>query len=174
MNIAFNYVFGSDECKDFANAGYNDVFGLFVNVINIALPPETSTVVTINNVNHVNNNQFYVNNEINNVIYSGIEMDGFTTTLTAIGEAISGKNTIKIVIGDVGDQAWDSCILLESGSLTCATCSPTRSPADSPSAIPSDQPPSTPSCSTSPSSAPTSSKGKGKSKRQIMTIIFKL
>jgi hypothetical protein len=167
MIIAFNYVFGSDEYKDFTNTGYNDVFGLFVNGINIALPPETSTAVTINNVNHVNNNQFYVNNEINNVIYSGIEMDDFTTTLTAIGEAISGKNTIKVVIGDVGDQAWDSCILLlESGSLTCATCNPTRSPADSPSAIPSaipsDQPPSMPSCSTSPSSAPTSSKGKGK------------
>lgn len=66
--IKFNYIFASEEYKEYVGSRFNDVFGFIVTgegnfYKNIALLPETNTPVTINNVNHLRNSQYFINNE---------------------------------------------------------------------------------------------------------------
>lgn len=55
--ISIDYVFGSEEYPEFVNSTFNDAFGFFLSgpnitgSINLALIPNTTTPVTINNVN---------------------------------------------------------------------------------------------------------------------------
>ena len=49
--ITFQYVFSSDEYQDFV-FDFNDVFAFFVNGGNVALVPQTNTIVSVNNVNN--------------------------------------------------------------------------------------------------------------------------
>lgn len=50
-NLFFSFVFASEEYNEYVNSSFNDVFGFFVNGVNIALVPGTSTPVAINSVN---------------------------------------------------------------------------------------------------------------------------
>jgi outer membrane protein OmpA-like peptidoglycan-associated protein len=66
--IKFNYIFASEEYKEYVGSRFNDVFGFIITgdgnfYKNIALIPETSTPVTINNVNHLRKNELFINNE---------------------------------------------------------------------------------------------------------------
>lgn len=49
--VVFRYVFGSDEYNEYANGGFNDVFGFFINDVNVALIPDTDIPVSIGTVN---------------------------------------------------------------------------------------------------------------------------
>ena len=96
--IAFNFVFGSDEYLEFVDQ-YNDAFGFFLsgpgisgpyanNAANIALIPGTSVPVSINTLNADDYSNFYVNNGDGwtapfNTDPFYIQFDGFTTVLTA-------------------------------------------------------------------------------------------
>lgn len=65
--IKFNYIFASEEYKEYVGSRFNDVFGFIVTgdgnfYKNLALIPETNIPVTINNVNHLRNNQYFINN----------------------------------------------------------------------------------------------------------------
>ncbi|OFY94779.1 MAG: hypothetical protein A2309_07705, partial [Bacteroidetes bacterium RIFOXYB2_FULL_35_7] len=123
--ISFQYVFGSDEYPEFANSNYNDVFGFFITSLdadgynyvnkNIALLPGTNTPVSINNVNHVNNTQYYINNDNN----ANIQYDGLTVTLTAwaLVQACSHYH-IKLAIADCYDSSFDSGVFLREGSFS--------------------------------------------------------
>lgn len=127
--VAFNFVFGSDEYPEFVNAGFNDAFGFFLsgpgisgpylnNAANIALIPNTSTPVTIDNVNDGLNSQYYVDNSGNVGNNNVIECDGFTTVLTAYAEVQCGETYhIKLAIADAGDTSYDSFVFLEAGSF---------------------------------------------------------
>jgi hypothetical protein len=56
------------------------------------------------------------------VNYPNLEPDGFTVILTAIGDPYQDPdqtNTIKIVVGDVGDGILDSWVLLSGGTFSC-------------------------------------------------------
>lgn len=127
--VAFNFVFGSDEYPEFVNAGFNDAFGFFLsgpgisgpylnNAANIALIPNTTTPVTIDNVNSGLNSQYYVDNNGNVGNNNVIECDGFTTVLTAYAEVQCGETYhIKLAIADAGDTSYDSFVFLEAGSF---------------------------------------------------------
>ena len=128
--IEFRYIFASEEYPEFVNSTYNDAFGFFItgpnpnggNYLNqnIALIPGTIAPVTINNVNNgtstptsgpcVNCN-YYIDNSTGNW---HIEYDGYTTVLTAtIIVNMYQTYHIKIAVGDAGDRAFDSAILIE-------------------------------------------------------------
>jgi len=125
-SLEFEYVFGSEEYPEFVNSSYNDVFGFFLsgpgingtflnNAQNIALIPGTTNFVSINNLNDKTNSQFYIDNT------SGltIEYDGFTTVLKAKAKIQPCQTYhIKLVIADLGDQAWDSGVFLKAGSFS--------------------------------------------------------
>ncbi|MEM7654657.1 MAG: PKD domain-containing protein [Bacteroidota bacterium] len=125
--IGINYVFASEEYPEFAppnSSSFNDVFGFFIegpgypNATNIALIPGTPTPVSINNLNAVTNQAFYVDN----VGGATVEYDGFTTPLLASAIVQSCETyTITIAIQDMGDGAWDSSVFLEAGGIGCVS-----------------------------------------------------
>jgi gliding motility-associated-like protein len=127
--VSFNYVFGSEEYLEYVGAGFNDVFGLFISgpgIVgnqNIAKLPN-QTVVSIDNVNNVQNNAFYVDNGDGNTAPFNssnlfIQYDGFTRVLTASSPVQCGQTYhLTIAIADVGDGILDSGIFLEAESLT--------------------------------------------------------
>ena len=144
-SIQFDYVFGSDEYLEFVNSSFNDVFGFFLSgpningpytngAINIALIPNTSMPVTIDNVNDMVNPQYYVNNgdgftaPFNTDPYY-LQYDGMTVRLTARAAVTCGQvHHIKIAVGDAGDTAYDSVVFLEGGSFTSAPFVPSLQP----------------------------------------------
>ncbi|MCL6261213.1 choice-of-anchor L domain-containing protein [Aquiflexum sp. TKW24L] len=127
--ISFQYVFTSEEYNEFVNSSFNDVFGFFLNGVNIALIPGSNTPVSINNLNCGNpynpaggvNCDLFVNNEISTrAVEINTEMDGLTVVLTATAEVTPGTNRIKLAIADVGDRSLDSKVLIKAESFVCA------------------------------------------------------
>lgn len=139
--VNFDYVFASEEYYEYVFSKYNDAFGFFLNEKNIAKLPDSDITVTINNVNHELNSEYFIGNELEGrednrtSPYMTIEADGLTTELTAIAEPTTGWNEIKLVIGDVSDGILDSWVLLEGGTFGCKerTQSPTNNPTPKPS-----------------------------------------
>ena len=134
-SIKFNYVFGSEEYLEFVNLGVNDAFGFFLSgpgitgpytnsAVNLALIPNTTTPVTIDNVNNMSNSTYYVvNGTGSNAPYNTnpqhIQYDGHTVVLTAQAQVVCGQTYhLKIAIADAGDGVYDSGVFLEGGSLT--------------------------------------------------------
>ena len=124
--ISFQYVFGSEEYNEYVNSDYNNVFGFFVNGVNQALIPGTSTPVAINNVNGGNpygtsssNPAYYRNNDC----YDGgcsidTELDGLTVVLTVTATVTPGvPNHIKLAIADAGDSILDSDVFIKAESF---------------------------------------------------------
>ena len=123
--IAFNYIFASEEYPTFACSSYNDVFGFIIsgpgitndpglNGKNIALLPNGQPV-TINNVNNqqCGDATYYVHGP-----FPYIQYGGRTTTLTAQSTVIPGETYhIRLIIADTGDVSYDSAVFLEAGSF---------------------------------------------------------
>jgi outer membrane protein OmpA-like peptidoglycan-associated protein len=119
--LTFNFIFASEEYKEYVGSKYNDVFGFFVSGpgmpnINLATLPRSRTPVTINSINHKTNRKYYVDNPTHTyndrIIYdvrrkktirnkdfrkaSGLpkydlQYDGFTTVLEASCKLIPGE-----------------------------------------------------------------------------------
>ena len=128
----FQYVFTSDEYNEWVNTPYNDVFGFFLNGVNIAIAPAICSgggiPVAINNVNCGNpysppgglNCDCYRNNALPDGGGTiDTEMDGLTQVFFATGEIQSGVNHMKIAIADAGDGVYDSNVVLHCGSFVC-------------------------------------------------------
>jgi len=141
--VSFRYVFASEEYCEFVGTSFNDVFGFFVsgpgingnfdnNAINVATVTSlngTDIDVSINNINHIENETFYVSNitttdaqncniGFNAQFQELIEYDGFTIPLTASFQVIPCETYhIRLVIGDVGDGNLDSAVFLETNSF---------------------------------------------------------
>ena len=120
--IRFNYVFASEEYPEYVGSTFNDLFGFFLTdletgeVKNLAVIPNTNLPITVNNINHRLHENFYIPNPQNNE--TQIEFDGMTKPLIAYSEVIPGKKyKIRIVIADVGDDAFDSGVFLEGKSF---------------------------------------------------------
>jgi PEP-CTERM motif-containing protein len=127
-NLFFNYVFGSEEYNEFVNASFNDVFGFFVDNVNIAIVPgTTNTPVAINNVNCGNPFNpaggthcalFNNNDPSDGGPFFNVQYDGFTDVFTAsILNLSPGTHTIKLAVGDVADRRLDSAVFIQSGSF---------------------------------------------------------
>ena len=128
--VEFEYVFGSDEYCEFANNSFNDVFGFFISGPgingnqNIALLP-SGDPVTINNVNHEDNTQYYVNNNnwnpcqgVGQQAPNFCQLDGWTTVLTATATLIPCETyTIKLAIADITDALYGSAVFLRANSF---------------------------------------------------------
>jgi len=124
--LEFQYVFGSEEYPEFAYSDFNDVFGFFIDGIdpfggmysatNIALLPESSMYVSINNVNCCANSEYFVDNL--GIEGQTIVFDGFTTVLIAVVRVEPGTNYhLTLAIADAGDASYDSAVFLMSNSL---------------------------------------------------------
>jgi gliding motility-associated-like protein len=125
-SVAFRYVFGSEEYKEFVGSEFNDAFGFFIsgpnpaggfyNNRNLALIPGSATPVAINNVNHLTNSQFYIDNEMPPGLT--IQYDGFTRPMLAWAKVIPCQTyTIRMVVADIADPIYDSGVFLEARSF---------------------------------------------------------
>jgi len=126
-NLFFNYVFASEEYNEYTNTQYNDVFGFFLDGINVALIPGTTTPVSINNVNggnpygtNASNPQFYNNNDLNDGgPFFDIQYDGFTDVFqVAVYGLEAGTHHMMLGIADAGDQVLDSAVFIQAGSFS--------------------------------------------------------
>jgi len=143
--LTFNYVFASEEYNEYVCSAFNDVFGFFLSGpglsgpyenggINIAIIPETTLPVAINNVNNgsigsagsssncsanqLNNSEYFVDNE-NNSAFSSTQYDGFTVSLQAGAKVECGQQYhIKLAIADASDAILDSGVFLEESSFS--------------------------------------------------------
>ena len=78
-NVTFNYCFASEEYKEYVGSRFNDVFAFIVEgpklrKTNIAVLPNSKLPITINNVNHKKNKNFYINNDyfVNTGLYKNV------------------------------------------------------------------------------------------------------
>ncbi len=139
--VTFRYVFASEEYCEFVGSVYNDVFGFFIsgpgisgpfsdNSSNIALIPGSNSFVSINSVNHQQNNAYFVRNDLPaDALQCGIptasspylpfvQYDGFTRQLTASLKLIPCETYhLRLVVADVGDNHYDSAVFLEAESF---------------------------------------------------------
>ena len=130
--ITFEYVFASEEYCEWVGSQFNDVFGFFIsgpgisgpfsnNGANIAVIPNTTTFVAINNVNHVSNTNWFMPNQTNcNGLtnMNDIQFDGFTVIMQAVANVIPCETYhIRLVIADVGDPIYDSAVFLKANSF---------------------------------------------------------
>lgn len=131
QDVVFQYVFGSEEYNEWVDSPFNDVFGFFLNGVNIALAPSgcsnAGSPVSINNVNCGNpyvglgpNCNCYRNNDLDDGGGSiNTELDGLTQVFFATGTILPGTNHIKLAIADAGDQVLDSDVMIRCQSFTC-------------------------------------------------------
>lgn len=135
--VRFRYVFASEEYPEWVNTANNDAFGFFISGAgftgkkNIALLPDGTTAVSINNVNAGKNNvgpgkneSYFINNgggTEGSPQYTdpkAVNYDGFTVVLEAVARVQPCQTYhLKIVIGDVQDDHMDSGVFLEANSL---------------------------------------------------------
>lgn len=136
-SVKFRYVFGSEEYDDFVNS-INDVFAFILSGVsvplaptNLALIPNTSTPVSINNVNNgpafgpafatgpCTNCAYFHDNPMTAGPYPQLQYDGFTYVLTARYPVQCGETYhIKLAIADASDDIYDSGVFLEAGSFS--------------------------------------------------------
>ncbi|MCT8158780.1 Hint domain-containing protein [Pseudoruegeria sp. SHC-113] len=112
--LTLQFVFSSEEYPEYVNSIYNDIVGVWVNGSLVPLEIGNGNT-SIGNLNENNNFNLYVDNT--NDQYN-TEMDGFTVTLSlTIPVNTTAVNSIRIGIADVGDNRYDSNLLIAGNSL---------------------------------------------------------
>lgn len=113
--VAFTYVFGSEEYLEYVGSQFNDVFAFFVNGVNFATLDD-GTVVSINNISHQTNSEFFRDNTSGEF---DTGLDGMTTVLGFEAQVNPGvANILKLAIADVSDRILDSVVMIQAGSFT--------------------------------------------------------
>ena len=112
--LTMQFVFASEEYPEYVGSIYNDLVVVEVNGVRIPLSVATDTG-SVSSVSPINNASLYNNNTGDQF---NTEMDGFTATLSLNMTVIPGvENTIRIGIADVGDDTFDSNLLIAADSL---------------------------------------------------------
>ncbi|MCS7035891.1 MAG: choice-of-anchor L domain-containing protein [Saprospiraceae bacterium] len=126
--LAFEYIFGSEEYPEYANSLYNDIFAFFASgpgivgdpnlggAVNIAVLPNLNTPVQINSVNNIFNWEYYRNTEISQTL----QYDGFTSDFLGVKKSLTARvdvipcNTyrLKLAIADRQDPLFDSGVFI--------------------------------------------------------------
>lgn len=128
--LAFEYVFGSEEYPEYANNQFNDIFAFLAsgpgivgdpslgNAQNIAVLPGTNTPVQINSVNNIINWEYYRNNEVS--LGSTLQYDGLTSDFMGVKKSLTARvdvipcNTyrLKLAVADRVDRLFDSGVFI--------------------------------------------------------------
>ncbi len=132
-SIKFNYVFASEEYPGFICSEYNDAFGFFISGENpdggfydnknIALVPNSSEPVSINNIHPYKNefcpakNEQYYNS--NPELSTTMTYNAYLDVFVASAKVVPCKEyKIKLVIADVVDDYYDSAVFLKAKSFS--------------------------------------------------------
>lgn len=125
------YIFGSEEYPEYVGTQFSDAFAIFISgpgipdgTQNIALVPNTTLPININNINNMYNLTHYISNGDGsqspyNEDEEYIQYDGFTKLLTAYSLVTPGETYhIAIAIADVGDALYDSGVFIKTNYST--------------------------------------------------------
>ncbi len=141
--ISFDFLFASEEYFGGFPCSFSDVFAFILtdssgNSRNLAVVPGTNTAIKVTTVNEgvdLNNdgdfedvidgvsecapqNQNFYNRTIPPGAAAPIDFNGYTKVFTASGDVIIGERyTIKLVIAENRDGAFDSAVFLSAGSF---------------------------------------------------------
>ncbi len=118
--LKLSFVFGAEDYNDFVGFGFADVFGIFVNGVNVALTPNSGLAISVDTLNcalAATDCDFYRDNApFSDAIDT--ELDGLSVLLTLSVNVLAGQsNSLLIGIADRGDSFSDSAVLLAAGSL---------------------------------------------------------
>ncbi len=115
-NFQFTFVMGSEEYEEYLE--YADVFAFYLNGVNIALIPSTTTPIAISTINQNVNTAYYISNYPFPGTYD-IQCDGFTIPISLNATVIPNvTNHIKLAVADFTDTALDTWIFINGGSFT--------------------------------------------------------
>ena len=133
--LEMQYVFTSDEYNEFVHSPFNDIFGFFLNGVNIATVPDTPVPIAVEWVNCDNPYSppagsfcdLFINNDCSDIPPHSFpcsgnrntEMDGLTVVLTARGAVLPGLNHVKLATSDSSDRVLDTNVFLGQGSFAC-------------------------------------------------------
>ncbi len=109
-NVEIVFAFLSEE---YTSASYrsDDGFAAFVDGVNIAHAPLLTSPVSASTVNGTTNSAFFT---FNSGAF-GVVYDGVTGVFTARASGLAaGTHTLKLVVADAGDRAFDSAVLIRS------------------------------------------------------------
>ena len=117
--LTMQFVFTSEEYLEYVNGGVNDAFGVWVNgeYVPLTLADGSTQNVSIDTINDTSTSNLYVDNPAGSDPYN-TEMDGGTVVLSLTAPVNPGEsNNIRIGIGDGGDSAYDSNVLIMGNSI---------------------------------------------------------
>lgn len=122
--LFFEFVFGSDEYLEFVNQGFNDAFGFFLDDgPNLAVLPG-AVPISIDSINATTNAAQYRDNPTAAPAFD-VRLDGLTTAIViSVANVAAGAHRFSFVIGDVGDQRFDSAIFIRGASFGDGTPPP--------------------------------------------------
>lgn len=111
--VELDLIFASDEFPEFSNTSFVDVAAVFLNGTNIALFNNNANQplsVIDENLAIGNFRANDVSGDIGNspLVSLPIEYDGVSSLIKVVAPIQPGENTLKIVVGDTGDQIYDS------------------------------------------------------------------
>ena len=131
--ISFDFIMASEEYNQNFECTFSDAFAFILidqvtgAVQNLAVLPGTTTPIEVTNIREdvpgqctaVNPEYFDRYNFLpfNDPVTSAINLNGQTVQLTALGDVTPGNTyTIKLVVADESDTAYDIAVFLEAGS----------------------------------------------------------
>ncbi|MEZ4858860.1 MAG: choice-of-anchor L domain-containing protein [Flavobacteriaceae bacterium] len=132
--ISFDFIMASEEYNEFFECSFSDAFAFILIdqvtgvVQNLAVLPGTTIPIEVTNIRpdvpgqcaavnpeYFDKYNFFPYNDEN---LAAIDFNGQTVELTAMGDVVVGNPyTIKLVIADEGDTAFDIAVFLEAGSF---------------------------------------------------------
>jgi hypothetical protein len=117
--FSFEYTFTSEEYNEYTNSPFNNVFGFFLDHVNIALIPGTTTPVSINNVNGGHPSECYNGfDDDGDTLIDGADPDCTTPLDNVVGE--NNSNSAFYINNDCSDpDGGAACPLnIEADGLT--------------------------------------------------------
>ncbi|MDI3286435.1 choice-of-anchor L domain-containing protein [Polyangium sp. 15x6] len=104
--ISFQSIFGSEEYPEFVNSSFNDVYGVYLNGVQIAFDADGNPITI--------NGPFFSGAAVVVDPATGTEYDGSTGLLTTRAKLTGGSvgNVLEIVICDAGDRVLDSGVFI--------------------------------------------------------------
>jgi hypothetical protein len=107
--VSFKYVFASDEYPESVGLGFNDVFALFVDGVNVALVPGTTNPVSVDTLNGTATPLLFHDNT---GLVFGTQFDGFSSVLKATATVTpSVAHLVRLAIADGGPAATPDTVV---------------------------------------------------------------
>lgn len=102
--ISFKSIFGSEEYPEYVNTTYNDVYGAYLDGVQVAFDANGNPITI--------NGPFFNSVNVVKPPANGLEYDGSTDLLTTLAQTAPGVHTLELVICDAGDRNYDSGVLI--------------------------------------------------------------